>query len=122
MRQNVIIVLLSVIATLLAVSVFSPSPVVVGQNASGTAVVGNEIVGATGSLQGGSGSAFWLYDSKDRKLAVYVLGNMGLELRSVRDLQWDFRAIDLNIPAGKPTKVSDIKKDISKQQKPAEKE
>jgi hypothetical protein len=122
MRQNVIIVLLSVIATLLAVSVFSPSPVVVGQNASGTAVVGNDIVGATGSLQGGSGSAFWLYNAKDRKLAVYVLGNMGLELRSVRDLQWDFRAIDLNIPAGKPTKVSDIKKDISKQQKPAEKE
>jgi hypothetical protein len=114
MRQNLVVALLSVIATLLAVTIFSPPSSVSGQNTGGTATIGNEVAVATGPLQGGSGSAFWLYLPARQKLAVYVLGGAGLELRAVRDIQYDLQATDLNLPQGKTTKVRDIKKEISK--------
>ncbi len=76
MRQNLIIALLSVIATLLFVLVFRPEThVVLGQNATGTGSVGAELGVACGSMQGGTGSAFYIYDSAKKKLAVYFLGN-----------------------------------------------
>ena len=120
MRQNVIIALLSVIATLLLVIVLSPHPVV-GQNASGNATVGADVAVATGSLQGGSGSALYLYDAKDKILAVYFLNNNGLELRAVRDIQWDLQAIDFNGQQGKLIKVADMKKEVKKLKAKSEK-
>jgi hypothetical protein len=115
MRQNVIVALLAVIATLLAVAVFRPPQYVLGQMSSGgTASVG-EIAVATGGLQGGQGSAFYLYDPKEHKLLVYYLANNGLEIRAVRDLEWDFKATDFNQTPGKMVSVNDMKKAIGKQ-------
>ncbi len=116
MRQNLIIILLSVVVTLLAVSVLkSPSPAA-GQMAGGTATSGMEVVGATGSLMSGSGAAFYLYDNSKQKLAVYFLGNNGLELRAVRDISWDLQALEYNARAGMMTTVDAIKKAVIKQQ------
>jgi len=116
MRQNVIIALLSVIATLLLVIVLSPHPVS-GQNATGNATVGSDIAVATGSMQGGTGSALYLYDAKSKVLAVYFLGNAGLEVRAVRDIQWDLQAPDFNQPQGKVTSVIAMRTAIKKQEK-----
>ena len=116
MRQNVIVALLSVIATLLLVIVLSPHPVT-GQNATGNATIGAEVAVATGSMQGGTGSALYLYDTKDKILAVYFLGNSGLELRAVRDLQWDLQAVEYNGTQGKLVKVADMRTAVKKQQK-----
>jgi hypothetical protein len=116
MRQNVIIALLAVIATLLLVSVFSPPHYVLGQMASGgNATIGSEVAVATGSLAGGAGSAFYLYDPKEHKLLVYYLANSGLEIRAVRDLEWDMKAVDFNQPQGKMVSVQEMKKAIGKQ-------
>ena len=123
MRQNLIIVLLSVIATLLAVMVFrSPPAIVLGQTASGSASVGSEIGVATGSMLGGSGSALYIYDKTKNKLLAYFLGNGGLELRAVRDLSYDLQAIDFTGTTGKPTPVSAMKKAVYKQAKASAKE
>ena len=120
MRQNVIVALLSVIATLLLVMVLSPHSVS-GQNATGNATVGAEVAVATGSMLGGSGSALYLYDSKDKILAVYFLGNTGLELRAVRDIQWDLQAKDFTGQQGKMIKVVDMKKAVTKSKAKSEK-
>jgi hypothetical protein len=120
MRQNVIIALLSVIATLLLVIVLSPHSVV-GQNATGNATVGSDIAVATGSMMGGSGSALYLYDAKDKILAVYFLGNQGLEVRAVRDIQWDLQAIDFNQPQGKITSVPAMRTAVKKLKAKSEK-
>ena len=103
MRQNVIVVLLSVIATLLLVIALKPSPAAVGQTAGGgTATIGGDVVGATGTLPGGAaGAAFWIYEPHAHRLAVYTVGNAGLELKAVRDVQWDLQALEF--PPGKQT-------------------
>src|SRR2546422_9664617 len=103
MRQNVIIALLSVIATLLLASVLSQPQPMRGQNAGGTASVGAEAAVATGPVQGGTGAAFWLYIPQKEKLAVYFLGNNGLELRSVRDLKFDLEVNEINRKPGEMT-------------------
>jgi len=121
MRQNVTIALLSVIATLMAVVVFSPPSSVSGQQAGGgTATLGSNVAVATGSLPGATGSAFWLYLPGEKKLAVYVMGNTTLELRAVRDVQYDIQAIDMAVQQGKSTgktlpPVSEIKKALKKE-------
>jgi hypothetical protein len=118
MRHNVIIVLLSVIATLLLVDIMKPTPALQGQlGGGGTAMGGGDVLVATGSLAGGNGSAFWLYDHKDRRIAVYTLGNQGLELRSVRDIQYDLQAPYINLPQGKLTKPSEVKREVAKLKK-----
>jgi len=114
MRQNVIVALLSVIATLLLVNTLSPPHWVSGQNATGNATVGSEIAVATGSILGGGGSAFYLYHLPKNRLAVYYLGNNGLELRAVRDLQWDLEAPDFKEQPGKITSVRAMKAAITK--------
>ncbi len=121
MRQNVIIALLSVIATLLAVSVFTPSNSAVGQNAGGSATVGTEVAVATGSLTGGN-SAFYIYDPGKKKVLAYVLGNKGLEVRAVRDVQFDLLATEVNQQSGVMTTVSAMRKAIGKTAKKDEKE
>lgn len=124
MRQNISIVLLTVIATLLAVKVFSPTPSVQGQNAGGTtATVGTEIVAATGSLMGSQGSALYLYDSAKRKLVVYFLGNKGLEIRAVRDLTFDLQAKEFNLDIpGKIVTVDAMRKAVMKMETKTKKE
>ena len=99
MRQNFVIALLSVIATLLFVLVLTPKYPVLGQMAGGNATVGGEVAVATGALQGGAGTAFWLYERPTKRLAVYVFGNAGLELKAVRDIQYDLQADELSWPA-----------------------
>lgn len=118
MRHNVIIVLLSVIATLLVVDILKPTPSLQGQLSGGvTAMGGADVLVATGGLPGGNGSAFWLYDHKDRRIAVYALGSQGLELRSVRDIQYDLLAPYINLPQGKMTKPSEVKREVAKLKK-----
>lgn len=118
MRQNVTIALLSVIATLLLVAVLSGPRSVSGQTGgSGSATVGGEIAVATGATQGGGGgAAFYLFIPQSKKLAVYYLGNNGLEVRAVRDVTWDLDAPDFWAQPGKITKVADMKKAIKKLQ------
>jgi len=123
MRQNLIIMLLSVIATLLAVMVFTrPAQVVMGQTASGSASVGTEIAVATGSLQGGSGSALYIYDAGKKRIMSYFLGNSGLELRAVRDISFDVVAQDFNGKPGQLTPVATMKKAVEKSAKASRKE
>src|SRR5262245_19435146 len=118
MRQNVIIVLLSVIATLLVVDIMKPTPSLQGQLSGGvTAMGGGDVLVATGGLPGGNGSAFWLYDNKDKRIAVYALGSQGLEIRSVRDIQYDLQATFLNLQQGKMTKPSEVKREVAKLKK-----
>ncbi len=115
MRQNVIIVLLSVVATLLVVDIFlKPAPSAQGQlGGGGTAMGGGDILCATGATTGGAGSAFWLLDAKKSRIAVYSLGNNGLELRAVRDIQFDLQATYLNLSQGKLTKPSEVRKALA---------
>ncbi len=116
MRQNVIIALLSVIATLLAVSLFSPPHFVSGQNAGGTAAVVGDMAVATGAMTGGN-SALYIYDQAKHKLLAYVLGNNGLEVRAVRDIQSDFAATDFTGTPGKVIKVKEMRAAIAKIEK-----
>ncbi len=122
MRQNVIVALLSVIATLLLVNVLKPTSSMSGQTTGGTATVGNEVAVATGSLIGGSGSNFWLYDNHAKRLAVYFMGNTGLEVRAVRDVSFDLEATDFLSQQGKQTRVNEMKKIVKKTGKTPEKE
>jgi hypothetical protein len=117
MRYNVIVALLSVIATLLAVLAFKPAPSASGQaSVGGNATVGGEIAVATGNILGGSGSAFWLFYRPEKKLAVYFLGNRGLELRAVRDVQYDLQLVDTgtSLTPGKMTSVAKVKAEVTK--------
>jgi hypothetical protein len=121
MRQNLIIALLSVIATLLAVKVFTDrSQIVYGQvGGGGTASIGSEIAIATGSLAGGNGSSLYLYDTTKKKLLCYYLGNTGLEVRAVRDIHFDLEALDYNGKPGVVVPVKVMKREIEKAAKAA---
>jgi hypothetical protein len=119
MRQNVIIALLSVIATLLAVSVFAPSHMAIGQNAGGTAAVVGDMAVASAPMTGGN-AALYIYEAGKKKLLAYVLGNNGLEIRAVRDITFDLQATDFSTTAGKVTRVSQMKKAIQSQAKSEE--
>ncbi len=121
MRQNAIVALLSVIATLLLVNVLKPTSPMSGQTAGGTSTVGHEVAVATGSIVGGTGSNFWLYDTQSKRIAVYFLSNAGLEIRAVRDVSFDLEATDFNPPLGKPVRVNEMKKALKKAAKAAEK-
>jgi hypothetical protein len=114
MRQNVTVALLSVIATLLAVLVFSSPRSVSGQNATGNATVGNEVAVATGPIMGGGGAALYLYEVSKKRLAVYFLGANGLEVRAVRDISYDLEAPDFKEQAGKVTTVKQMRAAVKK--------
>ena len=108
MKQNVIIALLSIIATLLVVREFNTPNFVIGQSSGGgSASIGTEIAVATGTTQGGSVSAFYMYHGPTNRLAVYILGSKGLELRSVRDLQYDLQIPDFN--SSRPGVITSVK-------------
>ncbi len=118
MKQNIIICLLSVVATLLAVVVvqnFTQQNVLVGQSGGSTATVG-PIGVATGKFQGGGDSqAFWLYLPGEDRLMVYNLGSRNrLELRAVRNVEYDKQLFDHSF-SGKYPKVKDVQVEVKKQ-------
>jgi hypothetical protein len=84
--------------------------------------VGSEIGVACGSLVGGSGSALYIYDAAKKKLGVYFLGNNGLELRAMRDIQFDMLAPDFNGKPGTLTSVAQMRKAIDKATKSTKKD
>ncbi len=122
MRQNIIIALLSVAATLLLVLVLQnflgPTPVVLGQiGGGGTATVGTIGV-ATGPIQGADANGFWIYEPSRQKLLVYFLGpNNRLEFRAGRDIQYDMQVEDYTMPGGKAHSVEQIKGALNKGKK-----
>ncbi len=64
-----------------------PDQVAEGQSANGT----NGFLMTTGVLQGkGASEAMYLFDTNDKKLAIYFMNNTRLELIAVRDLTYDF--------------------------------
>lgn len=119
MRQNFIIVLLTVCATLLAVNLYvslqrPDLPVAFGQAVgvpSGTVAI---------ATSQGTGPEPWcfVYDVSSQRLAVYSCKNQGLELKGVRQVTWDIQIPEL--PPGLASKrvtVADIKKEVTKQGK-----
>jgi hypothetical protein len=116
MRQNLIIALLSAIATLLLVVVLRSSPQAVGQSAGGGTAMGGELLCATGNLPGGAaGSAFWLFDPRAHKIAVYYLGNGGLEVKAVRDVGFDMEAVEFSAKGGQQTPTyAAMKKEVQR--------
>jgi len=121
MRQNFLIVLLTVCATLLAVnlavSLRRPElPLAFGQ---AVGVPSQSVAIATSQ---GTGPEPWcfLYDVASQRLAVYSCKNAGLELKGVRQITWDLQIPEL--PPGLASKrvtVADIKKEVTKQGKSA---
>ncbi|MBI4584782.1 MAG: hypothetical protein HY717_12270 [Planctomycetes bacterium] len=122
MRQNILIALLSVVATLLLVLVLQnflgPTPVVLGQiGGGGTAAVGTIGVG-TGPIQGADANGFWIYEPARQKLLVYLLGpNNKLEFRAGRDIQYDMQVEEYAMTGGKSHTVEQIKDAVNKLQK-----
>ena len=115
MRQNLIIVLLSVIATLLLVLVLQQTsePVYAQQGGGAGATVGSIGV-ATGALQGSSAAGFWVFLPDSKRLAVYDWGSKKLRLRAVRNIEFDLQMNDFNIKGQTAPSVSDIRKALSK--------
>lgn len=122
MKQNLLLVLLSVVATLLLV-VFVQNmrqpPVLLSQlSGGGNASVGPIGVATGGITGGGDGSAFWLYDPGAKTLLVYFLGNGNkLELRAVRNIEFDMKVPEFAMPAGRPPSVADITKAVGQKKK-----
>ena len=116
MRQNFIIVLLTVCATLLAVNLYvslqrPELPVAFGQ---AVGVPSGSVAIATSQ---GTGPEPWLflYDVGSQRLAVYTCKNQGLELKGVRQITWDLQIPDLPPAlATKRASVADIKKAVQK--------
>ena len=118
MKQNITVVLLSVIATLLfvlGVQNLRPS-VVQGQSSGGSATVGN-IGMATGSMKTGD-SVLWLFLPEKQRLLVYELGgNKKLTFRGGRWLDVDVQVQEfLNTKNAAPSR-SDVRKALRKDSK-----
>jgi hypothetical protein len=119
MRQNIIIVLLTVCATLLAgnlyVSLQRPDlPLAFGQ---AVGVPSGQVAIATSQ---GTGPEPWcfVYDVTSQRLAVYSCKNQGLELKGVRQCTWDLQLQELPPAlASRRIPVADIKKELQKQPK-----
>ena len=123
MKHNLTIVLLSVIATLLAVVVvqnMNRPPQLIGQLGGGG---GGGSVGpigvATGSIKGeGEAAAFWLYDPESERLLVYFLGQRNkLELRAVRKIDLDKQVLDFGMRPGKPPGYTDMDEVLGRKKK-----
>lgn len=102
MRQNLIVALLAVCATLLAVNVIqnmNQPPVVFGQAAGNHA--GNYVM-ATGVTTSGSEAVMYIFDVTQKKVAAYSTKNRGIEFKGVRTVQHDFKA-DWLVPRGTMT-------------------
>jgi hypothetical protein len=119
MRQNVIIVLLSICATLLGVNLVRSfarpdHPLAFGQ---GVGLPTGQVAIAT--VQG-SGNEPWcyVYDVATKRLACYAARNQGLELKGMRNIQWDLQIEDLPPElANRRVPVVQIKKEVEKLRK-----
>jgi hypothetical protein len=117
MRQTLTTVLLSVSATLAIVyfvrglSEPPAMPVAFGQAAAATE---GGILMATAETQ--NEVFLFVYDLKGKKLASYnVRSGPGIELKGVRDIQWDLSADLQEYPVStRPTAVKNMKKEIEK--------
>ncbi len=111
-KQNLIVVLLAVCATLLAVNLvhnWTQPKIVVGQAAAG-GVGGGNFVMATGVGQGGNETLLYVLNTATQKLAAYSASKTrGVEFRGVRTLKYDFVA-DWMAPKGSKTTPSDVQK------------
>lgn len=118
MRQNLVIVLLSVCCTLLAVNLYVS---VSGQNvreASGQATATPTSQVALATVQGTSNDPWcYLYDVGTQRLAVYKTGNQGIEIKGLRQLTWDLQITnELNPKLAQLGRVppADIRKALDK--------
>ena len=119
MKQNITLVLLSVIATLLLVVVLQNSQigVVQGQSSGGGSASVGAIGMATGSMKTGD-SLLWLYLPNKNQLLVYELGtNKKLTFRGGRLLDVDVEVKEwINTGSKAPTR-EDVRKFIRKKKK-----
>ena len=117
MRNNMVIVLLSVCCTLLAVNLY----VALGEGASQTAYSQAASAVPTGQValatsQDTSNSPFvFVYEVGTQRLAAYKAGNQGIELKGLRQITWDLKLEELNPAlANRRVKVSEIRKELDK--------
>ena len=96
MRQNLVVVLLSVCSTLLVVNLF----MILGQPQQ--AAFGQAAALPTGSVaiatvQDTSNSPWcFVYDVSSQRLVAYKAGNQGLELKGARQITWDLKIEELS--------------------------
>lgn len=114
MRQNVIVALLAVCATLLAVNTSRPRndlPFALGQ-AAGVAS-GNYVI-ASGVNASGSNNVVYVFDTAQKRLAVYKVQARGIEFLGVRSV-----VSDMSIDWLKPNKPGASPDEIAKMIKKA---
>jgi hypothetical protein len=116
MRQNLIVALLAVCCTLLAVNLYvalrGPQlPFAYGQSVG---VPSGSVVLATGVSQGGSEAVLYLYDAPSQSLACYTVKGQGIELRGVRRVTYDLKAVEFPAKGGKAPSVKDMKGAVEK--------
>ena len=113
MRQNLLIVLLAVCATLLAVDLLRDGgnvPAASGQAAQSGS--GNVVISAANTQ---NEIYLWVYDVAGKKLGAYSAKNSGIELKGVRSLIYDFDSELNEYPQGRgPTAVANMKATIEK--------
>ena len=116
MRQNLVIVALSVCCTLLAVNLYVtlqlPQQPAFGQ---GAAIPTGQV--AMAAVQNTSQDPYvYIYDVASQRLALYTARNRGLELKGVRHITYDLRLTELDARmVNKPLPVSEVKKAVEKQ-------
>jgi hypothetical protein len=117
MRQNMVIVLLSVCCTLLAVNLYvtlgeKATPTALGQAAANNPT--SQVAIATSQDTSNSPVAF-IYEVGTQRLAAYKVGNRGIELKGLRQITWDLRLEELNPAlASRAVKVQDIRRELEK--------
>jgi hypothetical protein len=109
MRQNLVVVLLSVCLTLLAVNLYvtlrGPQPAAWGQ---GVGIPTGQVAIAT--VQGTSNDPWcYVYDVGSQRLAVYTTKNQGVELKGVRNITYDLKLEELNVVGGRSPTVKQVK-------------
>jgi len=118
MKQNISLVLLSVVATLLLVLVVQNNEpnVVLGQSSGGSATVG-PIGLATGSMKTGD-SVLWLYIPSEQRLLVYELGgNKKLTFRGGRQLDVDLSVVEFQNTGNHAPSREEVRDTMKKKKK-----
>jgi len=120
MRHNIVIVLLSVCATLLSVQVVSTlnndmATPVFGQTV-GTDGGGAGYVMATGMSTSGSNNMLYILEPKSGRVAAYTVQSRGIEYKGTRQVTHDLIPEELT-PKGRMT-VSDVRKALKKLKRP----
>lgn len=119
MRQNVVIVLLSVCCTLLAVNLYVSLHGSSGAlpPAHGQAAAGTQTSVALATVQGTSNDPWvYIYDVTSQRLGCYKTGNTGIEFKGLRQLTWDLKLEELNPKLATTGKVpvATIRKELDK--------